>query len=128
MPQNNDPKVEIKVVIVPLIIAGLAYCFYASGLWPSIPYVVDKQVLGSAYGITTAIQNAGLALGPILVASVTNDNVEGHNYRMVNLIQMGEGFLGLIFGVLLWIYDVRKGKGVLSLDSVEAARMYYYYK
>jgi len=33
---------------------------YATSLWPSVAYVVDKTLLGSAFGIITTIQNIGL--------------------------------------------------------------------
>ena len=39
-------------------------------LWPSIPFTVVKEKVGLAYGITTAVQNGGLALFPILTASI----------------------------------------------------------
>jgi len=124
LPQNNDKKVIEITVIFPLILCGFAYSFYASGLWPSIPYVVDKQVLGSAYGITTAIQNIGLTTGPLLVALVVDESIDGYNYRLVNLMQIGEVAIGLLFGILLWIYDLRQGGGVLSANSEEAAKKY----
>lgn len=122
LPQNNDKTVLQIAVVIPLILCGFAYCFYASGLWPSIPYVVDKQLLGSAYGITTAIQNIGLSLGPVFVSLVVNTNIIGFNYRQVNLLQIGEVSLGLVFGGLLWVYDVKYGGGVLSVNSAEAAK------
>jgi len=44
---------------VPLVGQGLAYSIFAAALWPSIPYVVDEQYVGTAYGLLTAIQNGG---------------------------------------------------------------------
>lgn len=34
-----------------LLILGLAYCFYANCILPSIPAVVSRKVIGSAFGI-----------------------------------------------------------------------------
>lgn len=122
LPQNNDKNYLQIAVVIPLILCGFAYCFYASGLWPSIPYVVDKQLLGSAYGITTAIQNIGLSLGPIFVSLVINKKRVDYNYRQVNVLQIGEVSLGLVFGIILWVYDSKWGGGVLSVNSEEAAK------
>ena len=40
LPQNNDKHVNQYFVAFPLVLCGFAYCFYVSGLWPSIPYVL----------------------------------------------------------------------------------------
>jgi len=127
IPQNNDRHTLVYTAAAPLIICGFAYCFYVSGLWPSIPYVVDKQLLGSAFGITTAIQNCGLSLGPLIVAGIVDKSVEGGNYRLLNLVQIVESGIGLAFGIWLWIYDSTRGGGVLSADSENAAKLYIFF-
>ena len=86
---------------------------------------MDKKSLGSAYGITTAIQNCGLSLGPLIVAAVVDESVEGKNYRMLNIVQIGESCIGLLFGILLWVYDSHSGGGVLSAESSLAAKRFY---
>eukprot|EP00831_Metopus_contortus_P016308 TRINITY_DN1681_c0_g1_i1.p1 TRINITY_DN1681_c0_g1~~TRINITY_DN1681_c0_g1_i1.p1 ORF type:complete len:171 (+),score=27.23 TRINITY_DN1681_c0_g1_i1:69-581(+) len=116
-------QVYMYSVVIPLLLCGCAYCFYVSGLWPSIPYVVDKKMLGSAYGITTAIQNIGLATGPLIVSAFIDDKVEGSNYRFVNFIQIIGSTIGLGFGVWLWIYDVTKNYSILSANSADALRI-----
>ena len=62
--------------IVSLILLGCTYSLFASIIWPSISLVVKKSVVGFAYGVTTAIQNFGLVIFPMIVASIyssTND-------------------------------------------------------
>ena len=49
---------------------GVAYSMFAAALWPSIPYVVPEKSVGIAYGVVTAVQNAGLGGVPILVSAV----------------------------------------------------------
>jgi hypothetical protein len=56
--------------IVPMIMIGMAYSIYVSALWPMIPYVVKPQVVGTAYGLCTAIQNIGMAIGPSVIGSI----------------------------------------------------------
>lgn len=53
-----------------LIILGLTYSMFASVIWPAISLVVKKSSVGLAYGLTTSIQNIGLAVFPIIVASI----------------------------------------------------------
>ena len=42
-------------ILLPLILLGIGYSIYAAALWASIPYTVEPKVLGSAFGLTTAI-------------------------------------------------------------------------
>lgn len=41
--------------LIPLILLGFAYSIYASSLWTSIPYVVLKSTLGTAFGLCTSV-------------------------------------------------------------------------
>lgn len=43
---------------------------FASALWPSVPYLVPENSVGIAYGVVTAVQNAGLAGIPLIVSAV----------------------------------------------------------
>lgn len=49
---------------------GLFYSFLVSGLWPSVPWVVPENVVGFSYGVMTALQNAGLAIFPLITGAV----------------------------------------------------------
>ena len=51
---------------------GFAYSIYASALWGSIPYAVNPKTIGSAFGLTTALQNAGLTLSPFITGFELN--------------------------------------------------------
>ena len=62
---------------VPLIGQGLAYSAFAAVLWPSVPFTVPQDRVGKAYGLTTAIQNGGLALFPLLAAAIYKVGVGG---------------------------------------------------
>jgi hypothetical protein len=43
---------------------------FAAALWPSVPYLVPEKSVGIAYGVVTAVQNAGLAGIPLIVSAV----------------------------------------------------------
>lgn len=53
-----------------MIMIGISYGIYVSALWPLIPYVVKPQVVGTAYGVVTAIQNIGMGFGPNLIGYI----------------------------------------------------------
>lgn len=52
---------------------GLFYSFLVSGLWPAVPWVVSENVVGFSYGVMTALQNAGLAIFPLLTGGVLDE-------------------------------------------------------
>jgi hypothetical protein len=56
--------------IYPLVMTGVGYSIYAAAIWGSIPYVVPESAVGSAFGVTTAIQNIGLCVAPTLVGYI----------------------------------------------------------
>lgn len=45
--------------MAPLSLSGFGYSFYASVIWGSIPYTVDPNAVGTAFGMATAVQNLG---------------------------------------------------------------------
>ncbi len=47
--------------IVPVAMLGISFSLIPAVMWPSVAYIVDKQKLGTAYGLMTMIQNIGLA-------------------------------------------------------------------
>ncbi len=53
---------------LPLVLQGVAFAFFATALWPSVPYTVPAESEGLAFGVVTALQNGGLGLFPLLVS------------------------------------------------------------
>lgn len=41
--------------IVPLVLMGLFYACYAAIVWPCIPLVLKENVVGTGFGVATAI-------------------------------------------------------------------------
>jgi hypothetical protein len=48
-------NIEIIYALIPMIIMGLFYATYAAVFWPCIPLVVDKRLVGTAYGVVILI-------------------------------------------------------------------------
>jgi MFS family permease len=72
MKTETTQGVQDWAVLAPLIALGFAYSIYASALWGSIPYAVNPKTIGSAFGLTTALQNAGLTLSPFITGFELN--------------------------------------------------------
>ena len=56
--------------LYPLVLTGIGYSIYAAAIWGSIPYVVEANTVGTAFGMATAIQNIGLCIAPTLVGMI----------------------------------------------------------
>jgi MFS family permease len=91
---------------IPMIMMGVAFSVIPAIMWPSVAYVVDKNRLGTAYGVMTMIQNVGMA-GFNFILGGANDiskagaaNPGGYNPMMWILTILG--FFGLAFAYLLW--------------------------
>ena len=55
--------------LIPLALLGIGYSVYAAALWGCIPYTVPAKLIGTAYGITTAVQNVGLTISPLIASA-----------------------------------------------------------
>jgi len=94
----------------PMIMLGGAFVLVPAAMWPSIPMIVEKNRVGTAFGLTTMVQNVGLALFPWLngyLRDITD------TYAASMLMFSSLGIFGLIFAVLLKRADRRAG-GVLE--------------
>ncbi len=95
--------------VYPMIALGAAFVLVPAAMWPSIPLIVRKERVGTAFGLMTAIQSVGLALFPWLnglLRTLTK------SYTASMLMFASLGFVGLIFAILLKRADAREGGGL----------------
>ena len=101
------------------MIHGLGYSIAVSVLCPSVPLVVKSSSVGTSFGIYTCIQNFGLAVVPLVVASIYNK--AGQRYlpevEMLLIVLSGAGVLA---GLAL-IYCDRKSGGRLRTRQLTSA-------
>jgi MFS family permease len=57
---------------VATVLIGIAFSLVPAVLWPSVPYLVEEQRLGTAFGLMTMLQNIGLTVFN-LAAGALND-------------------------------------------------------
>lgn len=90
---------------VPMALMGTAFSLIPAVMWPAVAYIVDPARLGTAYGLMTLVQNAGLA-GFNLLVGWANDRAGAgaHNpagYHPGMWIFSTLGLAGLLFAFLL---------------------------
>lgn len=71
-PANPLDPLAVRVpdysALISEVLIGIGYSIYATAIWGSIPYTVPEKVIGSAFGMTTALQNSGLVVAPLIVS------------------------------------------------------------
>jgi MFS family permease len=100
---------------IPMIILGAAFVMVPAAMWPSIPLLVEKNRVGTAFGLTTTIQNFGLALFPWL-NGLLRDSTQNYTASMIMFSTLG--VFGLIFAILLLRADKREGNKLEKVDKV----------
>ncbi|MBN2029412.1 MFS transporter [bacterium] len=90
----------------PMIFLGIAFVFVPAAMWPSVPLIVQKKYVGTAYGLMTMIQNIGLGLFPLL-NGVLRDLTQSYMTSMIMFAMLG--LCGLAFALLLKKNDLKKG-------------------
>lgn len=92
--------------IAPMAVLGFAFSLVPAALWPAIPLIVPAKGVGTAYGLTTMIQNFGLAAFPWLIGSL-RDATQTYTSGMAVFATLG--LVGFVFAVMLKRADVRAG-------------------
>jgi len=92
--------------VVPMIVLGAAFVLVPAAMWPSVPLVVEKERVGTAFGVMTAIQNIGLALFPMLNGKLRE--ITG-TYTASQVMFSSLGVIALIFAFLLLKANKKEG-------------------
>ncbi|KAF4713807.1 hypothetical protein FOZ63_003662, partial [Perkinsus olseni] len=96
--------------VISMALLGISYTVFASAVWPLVAATVPPRKTGAAYGVTTAAQNFGLALTPVIVAHIRSS---AGSYLAVERFFFFIGTASIGVGVLLWMRDNRSG-GLLN--------------
>lgn len=114
------PTVWLAVTLI--LILGVSFSLVPAALWPSVPKIIDANILGSAYCLIFWIQNIGLCLVPLLIGE-TLDATGG--YRIPMLIFASFGVLAIIFGVWLKVLNSKHNYGLEAPNVIkeEAPKM-----
>lgn len=91
---------------MPMILLGAAFVLVPAAMWPAVPLIVEKKIVGTAFGLMTMIQNAGLALFPYVNGRL---RVATHDYVASMVMFASLGACGFVFAILLLRADKHEG-------------------
>ncbi len=85
-------------------------------MWASIPYIVEPQKIGTAFGICVSIQNIGLAIGPLIITAIRKINPpkEKTEYFWVMGFLIVISIIGFIVALILLYNDKKYMNNVLN--------------
>jgi len=92
--------------VIPMIALGAAFVLVPAAMWPSVPLIVSKERVGTAFGLMTAIQNLGLALFPYLNGTLREAT---GSYTATQIMFSSLGIIGLFFAIMLLRADKKEG-------------------
>lgn len=101
------PQVWLAVTLI--LVLGVSFSLVPAALWPSVPKIIDNNILGSAYCLIFWIQNIGLCLVPLLIGE-TLDATGGYFVPM--LIFATFGILAIFFGIWLKVLNSKHNYGL----------------
>lgn len=100
---------QVWIAVTLILVLGVSFSLVPAALWPSVPKIIDANILGSAYCLIFWIQNIGLCLVPLLIGE-TLDITGG--YRVPMIIFASFGVLAICFGVWLKYLNSKYGYGL----------------
>ncbi|KAK9890523.1 hypothetical protein WA026_010599 [Henosepilachna vigintioctopunctata] len=96
---------------------GISYSILASSLWPLVSLVIPEHQLGTAYGVCSAVQNAGLGLLTLLVGVV----VQEFGYTWLEIFFICNLSVALVASIILFILNSFQ-KDVLNMSPAARIR------
>ena len=91
---------------LPMLLLGAAFVLVPAAMWPAVPLIVEKNRVGTAFGLMTMIQNIGLAFFPWMNGRL---RVLTHTYQSSMVMFALLGATGFVFALLLLRADAKAG-------------------
>jgi MFS family permease len=102
--------------VYPMMLLGSAFVLVPAAMWPSIPLIVEKDRVGTAFGLTTMVQNFGLWLFNTMNGQLRDRT---KTYVASQTMFAFLGVVGFFSAILLRRSDAREGN---LLEKTEAQR------
>ena len=107
LPTCPDGSCNGYIMILPFLLLGVFYSCYSAVLWPCVALVCDNEILGTAFGLITSVQNGGMALGPVIIGSIIkNTTYIKDGYFWMSWFFIIIGVICVVIQIILWYYDV----------------------
>merc|ERR1711964_255638 len=101
------------MAVVGQCLLGIGYCVCAAVLWPSIQFLVPRELNGTANGVATSLQMLGIGICNIVVGQLMDSNKiehgDGHtdnNYVPVLTFFTFMGVVSAGLAVVLCVSDL----------------------
>ena len=121
-----DVQWAVAATPVPVMLwIGVAYAMGGAAVWPILSYVLEPQLCGTGYGMMTAVQNAGLALFPLIIAGIrglSSINGTPMEYVAAILVFVLCEVLALVLTLALVKKDAASGKRMNASAQERTAR------
>jgi MFS family permease len=92
--------------VICMIALGVSFVLVPAAMWPSIPLIVRKERVGTAFGTMTAIQNVGFWVFNILNGKLRDWT---GTFTASQLMFTSLGIIGLVFAFMLKRASRREG-------------------
>ena len=98
---------------MPLILNGIGDAVYAAAIWACVSYTVPDKLVGTAFGLCTALQNVGLMVSPLIAAQcLKTSKQQGYFWLMIYF--SGVSCIGVVINVWLYYDDLANRGGILD--------------
>ena len=101
---NVDPAVA-------MLLLGVSYSVCAAALWPSVQFLVPERTVGTANGVTTAVQMLGIGICNIAVGALR----DGPGFDVTMFFFVGLGVASMATVLLMFSLDGDRKMHTLSL-------------
>ena len=97
--------------IVSMLLLGASYCVCAAVLWPSIQFLVDRKIVGTANGLATSMQMLGIGICNIVTGRLMDANTKNKivDYYPTLLFFAFMSIVATIFAFVLMCVDKTNG-------------------
>ncbi len=97
--------------VLSMLVLGAAFVLVPAALWPAVPLIVEKERVGTAFGLMATMQNVGLALFPLWNGYLRDAT---HGYEASQIMFAALGVVGLGSAIVLKRFDARTGRTLES--------------
>jgi len=109
LPDGTDSNPNYGVFL-PIIGVTIFSSFYLILVFPSIPLIVEKQIVGTAAGIITCFSNLILTLLPIALGAIHDETIDFHaGYYWTNIALAIVTGIGFLLGIWIYFEDHKHG-------------------
>jgi len=98
---------DCYTILIPICVMGVFISIYSATFWGSIPLVVEKKVLGTAFGLTYSLQNTSWAILPLIVGSI-----QDYGYVYVSILLLGIASTGTLLTLVAEVLDRKMGRNL----------------